>query len=82
MRRIIGTKFKSEIKLTFAAFLGEIMFKVTNGRLYNKAYARYRRDTRNEWDDHCYALQAELDAQYKRGFGFRFIDGCRTDRKY
>lgn len=79
MKRI-PNRFKSEVRMTLAATIGAFCSWLTAGKLYNKAYARYQREKRNEWDDHCFVMQAELDAQYKKGYGWRFADGARVNR--
>lgn len=77
--KTIATPFRSEIRKNAGVIAGMILRTVTRGRFATAALVRYERACRQEWRDHCFVMQAELDAERMRGWGFRFLDGKRID---
>ena len=63
----------------FAVFFGAAVLLLSGGRIVTRTAARILSERRRAWLDHAAAIQAELDAERARGFGFRYCDGRRVD---
>lgn len=56
-----------------------VVFALSGGRICTRTARKYFAARRRSWLDRAAAIQAELDAERARGYGFKYIDGRRID---
>ena len=61
------------------AIIGGLLLRVSNGRIVTRTARQILAERRIAWQEHCVKMQAALDAERTRGWGFRHIDGRRVD---
>ena len=60
-------------------FLGGILLWMSGGRIVTRTVREAVRRERKAWAEHCREMQAALDEERTRGWGFKYIDGRRVD---
>lgn len=60
-------------------FFGGLLFWMSGGRITTRPVRQALKAERDEWARKCAEMQAELDAERTRGWGFRKFDGRRVD---
>jgi len=63
----------------FARIFGAVVLALSGGRIVTRTAARVLTDRRRAWMEHARELQAALDDERARGWGFRYCDGRRID---
>lgn len=61
------------------AIIGGLLLRVSNGRIVTRTARQILAERRIAWQEKCAQMQAELDAERTRGWGFKYIDGRRVD---
>jgi hypothetical protein len=61
------------------AIISGLLLRVSNGRIVTKTARQILAGRRIAWQEKVAKMQAELDAERARGWGFKYIDGKRAD---
>lgn len=65
--------------MNFRVMLSGLVLKLSAGRIVTRTARQILAGRRIAWQEKVAEMQAELDAERARGWGFKYIDGKRID---
>lgn len=65
--------------MNFRVMLSGLVLKLSAGRVVTRTARRVLEERKAKWEEKCEQMQAKLDAERSRGWGFKYIDGRRVD---
>lgn len=65
--------------MNFRVMLSGLVLKLSAGRIVTRTARQILAERRIAWQEKVAKMQAALDAERTRGWGFKYIDGKRID---